>query len=200
MLVSPCEERSRRQHRTHAVCSPDRCWVSTGLGTPERGRRPPRAKADVLEADLVPADLRDRPRPPHGRAQDQGMLPAHGRYEVSAKVRSLLQNEATFRGETPPGSLAPPSQNGGGTRCYRDGPRASGGGASGLHSGATDRVEATSSPVVVRVAVSLAGRAAAGALASAGAGASGRAGVAPARMAAAEVARLDASGHSGLAW
>ena len=102
MLVSPCEEPSRRQHRTHAVCSPDRCWVSTGLGTPERGRRPPRAKADVLEADLVPADLRDRPRPPHGRAQDQGMLPAHGRYEVSAKVRSLLQNEATFRGETPP--------------------------------------------------------------------------------------------------
>jgi len=49
--------------------------------------------------------------------------------------------------------------------------------------------------------VSLAsGAAAAGALASAAAGASGRAGVAPARMAAAEVVRPDASGHSGLAW
>ena len=68
----------------------------------------------------------------------------------------------------------------------------------------TDRVGELLLPLVgVRVAVSLAlGRAAAGALASAaaGAGASGRAGVAPARMAAAEVARRGASGHSGLAW
>ena len=65
----------------------------------------------------------------------------------------------------------------------------------------TDRVRRATSPLVgVRVAVSLElGRAAAGALASAAAGASGRAGVAPARMAAAEVARPDASGQSGLA-
>ena len=70
---------------------------------------------------------------------------------------------------------------------------------SGLPSGAGDRVESYFFPVGVHVAVSLASEAAA-AGASAAVVALGTAAVSPARMAAAEVARSDASGRSGLAW